>query len=715
MPSRYGGSNQLVIPEGPDREDQRPKNLISFINYVQKFYNIENYLVKQGQKLPPYAFTIKDSIWVLGISFTATLVIELMLFIFLLFPIFVVIKSGVWQPIPIKGYVYSILVYGFTFLALLGHTALYLYLSKYYLPESVVVKKALQTLFIGRVTALILKASVFFLVALLIGSLIYDPLGAKLLAEFLSGTPLFNKYSVEYIYDKIMQTRDVAYVETYIATGVFLLTAALTYLPLLYRDLKHKTSKIFSYDKNVFRKDATHVGYGFELDPHKEFKIKPLYLSEKATNVHTGILGTTGTGKTKLLTYFVEQDIRKGHSVVIIDPKMDGELLDKTVQVALEEGRINDLILISPIYPEFSATLNPLAYYYVPEEIVNHIVSGVKSSEEYFINIAKGVSMGVVSALRILHRNDPNFKFNFATIMKYTSREGLERLAEMLETLMPQLPPKEQKEAETTLNNIKSILEYPPDFFSKVASGLSIVLAILTSENIGRIIGNVGENHFVRMIEEGKRPIVIVQTASMMVNQTSGIVGKIILSMIQSLCGRFAARKEKFKYPLKLHIDEAYTMFYDGIENLYDKGRGVGLHIFTYFQSIAQVYAAVGKEKGDAILDNINNWITFRVRKFSAEYISELIGNVDKYNLIFNSSNDYTVTTYRAPLVEPEKLINLPDRTFILHRRPEDNNIFKIATNTYLGKVPFIPEPYIHVKMPEMKVSGLNQDKRLAS
>jgi type IV secretory pathway TraG/TraD family ATPase VirD4 len=470
----------------------------------------------------------------------------------------------------------------------------------------------------------------------------------------------------------------------------------------------HKTSRVFKYDRDVFRKDATHVGYGFELDPHKDFKIQPLYLPEKSTNVHTGILGTTGTGKTKLLTYFVEQDIRKGHSVVIIDPKNDGELLDKVVQVALEEGRIRDLIFISPIYPEFSATLNPLAYYYVPEEVVNHIVSGVKSKEEYFINIAKGVSMGVVSALRILHKNDPSFKFNFATIMKYTSREGLERLAEMLETLKYQLPPEEQKEAEVTLNNIKIILEYPPDFFSKVASGLSIVLAILTSENIGRIIGNVGENYFVRMIEEGKRPIVIVQTASMMVNQTSGIVGKIILSMIQSLCGRFAARKEKFKYPLKLHIDEAYTMFYDGIENLYDKGRGVGLHVYTYFQSIAQVYASVGKEKGDAILDNINNWVTFRVRKFSADYISELIGNVDKYNLIFNSSNDYTVTTYKAPLVEPERLINLPDRTFILHKKPEDNNIFKISTNTYLGKVPFIPEPYINIKMPPMQIMGLN-------
>jgi type IV secretory pathway TraG/TraD family ATPase VirD4 len=709
MASRYGMQQPLIIPEDHDREDIRPKSLISFISYVQKFYNIENYLVKQGKKLPPYAFTIKDNLWVLGISFTTTLVIELLFFTFFFFPLFIILKSGVWQPFPISGYIYSIVVYGFTFLTLIINTGIYIYLSRYYLPESVVVKKALQSLFMGRVTALIFKAIIFFLIALIIGSFIYDPRGCKLIAEFLSGLPLFKNYSVEYLYNKIMQTENVAYIETYIATGIFLLTAGLTYLPLIYKELLHRTSRIFKYDRDVFKKNATHVGWGFELDPNKDFKIKPLYLSEKTTNVHTGILGTTGTGKTKLLTYFVEQDIRKGHAVVIIDPKNDGELLDKVVQVALEEGRIRDLIFISPLYPEFSATVNPLAYYYMPEEIVNHIISGVKSREEYFINIAKGVSLGVVSALRILHKNNPDFKFNFATIMKYTSREGLERLAEMLEVLKNQLPPEEKHDAEITLNNIKTILEYPPDFFSKVASGLSIVLAILTSENIGKIIGNIGENHFVRMIEEGRRPIVVVQTASMMVNQTSGIVGKVILSMIQSLCGRFAARKEKFKYPLKLHIDEAYTMFYDGIENLYDKGRGVGLHIFTYFQSIAQVYASVGKDKGNAILDNINNWICFRVLKFSANYISDLIGTVDKYNLIFNSSNDYTVTTVRAPLVEPEMLTNLPDRTFVMFKRPEDNNIYQISTNTFLGKVPFIPEPYINVKLPKMKIPGIEE------
>jgi hypothetical protein len=43
-------------------------------------------------------------------------------------------------------------------------------------------------------------------------------------------------------------------------------------------------------------------------------------------------------GKTRILENMVEQDIRKGYSVVVIDPKGDIDLFSKIVQVAFEEA-----------------------------------------------------------------------------------------------------------------------------------------------------------------------------------------------------------------------------------------------------------------------------------------------------------------------------------------------------------------------------------------
>ena len=67
------------------------------------------------------------------------------------------------------------------------------------------------------------------------------------------------------------------------------------------------------------------------------------------------------------MEHIIEQDICKGYSVVAIDPKGDIDLFSKVVQLAEETGRSEDLMLITPIFPQYSAILDPLSSYYMPE------------------------------------------------------------------------------------------------------------------------------------------------------------------------------------------------------------------------------------------------------------------------------------------------------------------------------------------------------------
>ena len=116
---------------------------------------------------------------------------------------------------------------------------------------------------------------------------------------------------------------------------------------------------------------------------------------------HLGCFGTTRIGKTRLMESIIEQDIRKGYNVAIIDPKGDIDLFSKVIQASAESGRLEEVMLLTPIYPDHSVKLDPLSHYYMEDELVDHVVSGIKAKEDYFIAIASEVTGAVVSGLAI--------------------------------------------------------------------------------------------------------------------------------------------------------------------------------------------------------------------------------------------------------------------------------------------------------------------------
>src|SRR3989304_7806011 len=117
-----------------------------------------------------------------------------------------------------------------------------------------------------------------------------------------------------------------------------------------------------------------------------------------------GCFGTTRIGKTRLLAHLITQDIKGGRNVIVIDPKGDQDLFSMVVQSAVESGRLNDLMLVTPIYPDYSLRIDPLPHFYMPPELVGHVVSGIQAKEEYFINVASEISTVIVEGLIALAR-----------------------------------------------------------------------------------------------------------------------------------------------------------------------------------------------------------------------------------------------------------------------------------------------------------------------
>ena len=437
----------------------------------------------------------------------------------------------------------------------------------------------------------------------------------------------------------------------------------------------------------------TEYGEGINLDHPND--IINLHVPDSDRKGHSWCFGTTRVGKTRLLENIIEQDIRKGYSVVAVDPKGDIDLFSKITQIAVDTGRIADLMLVTPIFPEYSAILDPLSSYYMPEELVAHITAGVAVGREpYFFGVAYEVSLVLVQALLELAKGEHRTaSFNLIDVKNKISHGDLQKLKEKIDYL-------DTPEARQIALNIQKILDSTPDYYSKVASSLRVALTELTSGNIGQIIGTANENKFITRLEEGKQVILVVQLGSLLTKKASYTAGKVIISMLQSFIGRRYASGKKVEPPLALHIDEAQNVLYQGIEDLFAKAGGANIYIHGYSQSINQMFAEVGQERASSILDNCNTKIFMRVPDATtAQYVSDHLGETRIFSPMISLGGGLAIRETEDLRIKPSSVLNLAPRQFYLIT----------YSGTYKGYSRDVRNAAIDVVFPDVKTTTSGQ------
>jgi type IV secretory pathway TraG/TraD family ATPase VirD4 len=438
------------------------------------------------------------------------------------------------------------------------------------------------------------------------------------------------------------------------------------------------------------REKTTILGEGYNLlDPQKKKII--LQLPDSHRKGHFWCFGTTRAGKTRLMEWMIEQDIRKGYSVVVIDPKGDGDLFNKIVQVAFEEDRYDDLILITPVFPEYSALIDPLAYYYMPEELVAHIISGVPVEEPFFYKVAYEISMVLVQALILKAKVEGRApSFNLNEIKDRMSKEEIEALMKEIQVI--DLP-----EAHELVRNMQKIVNSPQDYYSKISTSLRVALMQLGTGNIGKLVGKADENRFIKRLEEGKRVILVAHLGALLTEDAAKVLGKVIVSMIKTYVGRVFMSGRKVDPPLCVYIDEAQNVLYYGIEDLFAKAGGAGVWVHGFNQSVNQIYKEVGYEFGRSILDNANTKVFMRVPDIdTAEYVAKHFGIRRRISPSLSLGGGIITKEEEQYLVKPENVLNLQPRQFYLF--------------TYLGQFKGrtidVEEAYVEVEFPQIKVEN---------
>lgn len=432
----------------------------------------------------------------------------------------------------------------------------------------------------------------------------------------------------------------------------------------------------------------TFLGYGYRLG--NPGKVRKINLRDSDRKGHLFCFGSTRIGKTRLIELMMEQDIRKGYSVAFFDPKGETDIFSKIVQVAYEEDRQDDLCLVTPIFPHCSARMDPLAYYYMPEELVSHVVSGIKAREEFFINIAYETTFVIVQSLLFfakIKKERPQLNFN--AVKDRASYMDLRNLEEQLRDY------ENDPEAEEILVSLRQILASPQDYFGKVSSSLRTVLTSLSAGSVGAIIGKARANNFIKRLEQGQKVILIVQTGSLLTRKTAHIVARVLLSMIQSFVGRVYLSGKNVSPPLCIYMDEASNLLYMGIEDLFNKSGGAGVWVHAFTQSIADIEAEIGPANARKILDNANTKVFMRVNDpKTADYVADYSGMTRRFSPLLSLGGGITVREVEEPNVRPEDVLNLQLRDFFLFS----------FSGAFRGKAGYVEEPYVRIRYPKVEV-----------
>ena len=420
---------------------------------------------------------------------------------------------------------------------------------------------------------------------------------------------------------------------------------------------------------------------------------------------HTWIFGTTRVGKTRLAENLIEDDIRKGYDVVVLDPKNDNELFSKIVQIAFETGRQDDLMLLNPAFPEYSIKINPLRYYAMKEELVGHVMAAIPDGKEpFFKNVAYEATINAISAvLKLAEQRGEKKILTFDELKELTNKSSLEKLYSDLSQY-------KDKETVSICSDLRKIIDSDAQYYSKISSSLRVALMELTVGNIGEIIGKTTENEMIKRLEDntynnikrntvGRKGVIFVgQIGSLLTERAALTVGKVLISSLAKLAGRVFASGKKLSAPLCVYIDEAQSMLYGGIDDVFAKAGGAGLWMHCLSQSVNQIYSAMpSKDAAKAIMDNTNTKVFMRSPdNETADIVSMFFGEQKVFSPVLSTnSGGMTIRENTENVISNLDIQNLSQRQFFL----------TTYSGYYRGEVRNVSESLLSVEYPEARSS----------
>lgn len=305
--------------------------------------------------------------------------------------------------------------------------------------------------------------------------------------------------------------------------------------------------------------------------------------SERARHMH--VIGSPGTGKSKLLEYLIRQDILAGRGVCLIDPH--GYLYDDLVAWSASRDLLGrrQICLLDASSPEWSFGFNPLRLSSLAPETIAHAVdSMIKACSQVWGGEDTARTPLLRRCLRAVFHVLAEHGLTLAETVPLMSAEDSSGLRRYLtqEIRHPLF-----KAQWADFNAMR-----PREFQEAFASTNNRVVEFLHSPAIERIVGQ--DRHVLdlrRAMDEGA--IVLARLGGGDLSPDAGrLLGALLLS---DLFVRAITRPAGSR-PFRVYVDECHRFLNDDVSRILNEGRKFGLHLVLAHQNLGQL-----REAGEGI------------------------------------------------------------------------------------------------------------------
>ena len=320
---------------------------------------------------------------------------------------------------------------------------------------------------------------------------------------------------------------------------------------------------------------------------------KKMFLAPEDRETHMHIIGSTGTGKSKLMEWMIRDDIKKGHGLCLIDPH--GSLYKDVVKwCAYHDIRDREIILINPSGGDHVIGFNPF----------------IRSADD----ISVQVDYMITATIRAWDMEGTDETPTLERWLRCIYQTLIEKSVSLLasEFLIDRYESTVREYLTSGISNRLIASEWrrvdttrQRQFDEEIISTKNRLMRFLCSNQVCRFMGLSGFNIDLRAaMDEGKVILVNLAESDQLSHYNARLFGALL---INEFC-RQAKRRRKDKYddklkPFYLYIDEFQNFMGLDIASGLDQLRKFGLHFILAHQRLGQVG---GRETDiiDAILHN---------------------------------------------------------------------------------------------------------------
>lgn len=455
---------------------------------------------------------------------------------------------------------------------------------------------------------------------------------------------------------------------------------------------------------------------------------KPVFIPQSVRAGHTFVVGTTRVGKTRLASLFINQDIRNGDAIIVVDPKGDLELVRDMYSACVAANRLDDFRIVHLGFPELSAHYNPLKHYDQVSEVATRITDAIAAEGEGKQFAAFAWKYVNIVAICLEEMRQP---ITYKSIAFYISRLD-QLLMAYADTILPKRfpdyhdkidgiiandcridkhgrsnPPMERAKAVAhylkdhitntiTSGNVESLHDQilidlfdaatlDKHYYDKITASVGPVLSEINKSHASSTFSfheSPREIELMNVIKQKK--VIYIGLDSLTNPNVAQAVGKAFLSDLVSTAGKIY-KESNANYRLNIHCDELSEIIQDSFVKILNKAGGAGFQVTAYAQTKQDLEVALGSRAMAEVTEgNLNTLIILRVKnEETANLLIKILPQVGvightqvsmvndtphgEDGVYFNTTNEDRVQTTAVPMIDVNDIISLPKgQAFVL-------------------------------------------------